>query len=137
MGHRGWQRFMRPIIVAVGLVAILACVVGLVSESSALSERAKCSGNLAQFALAVRGYELTQGMFPRGTSAGEALPPERRLSWVPGILSWTDYYQGIGYLFERDRPWDSAENLRPRVSVWSPGEASYVQYSKAPPWFPL
>lgn len=135
MWYSNLQRLALPIIAVAGLLAILACVVGLVRGNAAMTERKLCGGNLAALALALQGYEHTQGMFPPGTLAGETLAPEHRLSWVPLVLTWTDFYQGIHFLFERDQPWDSEANLRPRIEVSPAGEASYVENSTAPPWF--
>ena len=108
-----------------------------VCPGSAHGEREQCRINLRNFALAVVGYQYANGSFPQGTLAGSTLPPEQRVSWVPLILSWTDYYQGILYLFERDRPWDAPENRLPRIQIDPAGGTVSIMPSTSPPWFPL
>ena len=86
--------------------------------------------------MALRGHEATHGFFPAGTLAGEMLCPEQRLSWVPSVLSWTDFFQSMRYLFDKDRPWDSPENRLPRIEIAPIGEPAEIRSAQEPPEFP-
>jgi hypothetical protein len=84
----------------VALIAVVTWIVGVVGRARASAVREQCRSNLRNFALAVHGYQLHEGLFPPGTLSGGQLPPEQRVSWVPLILPFIDFYQGIHYLFE-------------------------------------
>jgi prepilin-type processing-associated H-X9-DG protein len=130
-------RFISRLVVALAaLTAVAWWIVGILVENQARAERERCRNSLSQLALALCGFQEVRGSFPPGTLAGCTLPPEQRVSWVPLILSWTDYFQSIHFLFESDRPWDSPENLLPRIEFTSPGEPIQIIPSAGPPKFP-
>jgi prepilin-type processing-associated H-X9-DG protein len=108
----------RPLILVLGIVLVSATA-GLIAWASRGAResglRAQCANRMRQTALALLSYSFGKGNFPPCTIPRPALPPERRLSWYVTILNHTDYTQGISIEFNVDRPWDSHENLCPRV----------------------
>jgi len=54
--------------------------------------------------------------FPVGTVPNDQLPPERRLSWYVG--SFHCLFSQEWLIINLDEPWDSRENLRPRIGFW-------------------
>lgn len=125
---------VRFMMVAVGFVAVAAWAAGIVREESARAHRQPCRYALWTIALALRSYHDTAGAFPPGTLCSEGLPPERRLSWVPLILNWTDHYQNMMFLFDRNSSWDSQENLYPRILDT---DNNTTVPSTQPLWFPI
>jgi prepilin-type processing-associated H-X9-DG protein len=123
--------------VLVVLVAIGSWLGVLYDRARAAQKREWCRSSLSQFALAVLGYQYAKGMFPPATMPGSTLPPERRVSWVPLIYGWTDYSQGIDFLFEPERAWDAPENRFPRIEVDPTGGTLHIVHPDSPPEFPL
>jgi prepilin-type processing-associated H-X9-DG protein len=127
---------LRRMLALVALAAVAFWIVGLVGENQARVERERCRNSLSQLALALCGYQGARGAFPPATLADCTLPPEQRVSWVPLVLSWTDYFQAIRYLFESDRPWDAPENRLPRIEFAALEEPVQIVCSAEPPAFP-
>ena len=129
---------VRRMIVA-GAVGLAGCwLIGLLLDQTAISERLPCRDNLHHLALALGGYQLSQGAFPPGTQQSGTLPPERRISWVPSILPWTDLNQNLRFLFDTDRPWDSPENVFPRMECLATEDSpSQIIRWPSPPTYTL
>jgi prepilin-type processing-associated H-X9-DG protein len=130
------QFTIRKAIATVALLAVVWWTLVVLGERRMMAERERCRMAIGQLAIALRGFEGSLGVFPPGTISGQTLPPEQRMSWVPFILSWTDFFQGVRYLFDSSRPWDSAENRLPRIRIDSPGEPTRIVPSAGPPGFP-
>jgi prepilin-type processing-associated H-X9-DG protein len=118
------------------VIAITWWITGAMVEHQAKAERERCGRSLSQLAWALLGYQSVHGSFPAGTQGGGCLSPEQRISWVPLVLSFTDYYQSMRYLFGMDRPWDSVENRFPRIESTPVGGPSQILSRPEPPDLP-
>jgi prepilin-type processing-associated H-X9-DG protein len=128
---------IETLMIFVALGAVGSCVGVLHDRARAAGKREWCRNVLSNFALAVLGYENAKGSFPSATLPDSKLPPERRVSWVPLIYPWTDYSQGIRFLFEPECAWDAPENRLPRIEVGGIGEPTRIVTSLSPPEFPI
>lgn len=124
---------------AMALVAVAAIPLWIhakVVEHRAWGERERCRTTLANLALIVEMSRNRDGAFPPGTQEGRNVPPERRMSWIPPLLPYTDCCQGLRYLFEPDRPWDAPQNLLPSIEYSPVGGPVQVVSSTSPPEAP-
>ena len=137
MPRSRWRITIRAAMILVVLAAVGSWLATLYNRALAARDQEWCRIQLTNFAMAVVYYQGAKGTFPPGTMPGGALPPEQRVSWVPLIWSWTDYSQGLTYLFEPDRPWDAPENLLPRIQLDPAGGTPSIIPSPGPPEFRL
>src|SRR5438876_1920856 len=72
---------------------------------------ARCHNNLWQIGLAVNNYHDTYGRFPQAALPNPDLPPERRLSWLFGLVPFMESNQWYRKAAS-DKAWDAEENLR-------------------------
>ena len=69
----------------------------------------QCQNNLKQIALGLHNYHDTYKHLPPGTVYSPDLPPEKRLSWMSGILPFAEQaslYEKLNH----ERAWDAEEN---------------------------
>lgn len=66
-----------------------------------------CSNNLKQIGLGLHNYASVHNAFPYGTIVNEGLPPQRRLGWLVGLMSYIEQWF---WIFNQSRPWDDDEN---------------------------
>ena len=118
------------------LVAVVSGTVATVRHRRELAEREQCRRNLSHLAFSVFGYHSTNGVYPSATLSPGPLPPDQRISWLPLIFTYTDYFQGIRYLFDTNRSWDSTENRVPRVQLRPVGGPDEIVASPKPPRLP-
>jgi prepilin-type processing-associated H-X9-DG protein len=115
----------RPLAVAVlalGLVGTAALALGLfaalLNRWREAANRAACANNLRQIGLAVARYaDDHDHLYPPGTLPLAGQPPERRLSWLAGILPILESEapprpagRSVAGLVAYDRPWDDEAN---------------------------
>jgi prepilin-type processing-associated H-X9-DG protein len=86
------------------------------------SQRAECTNDLRQIGQAINAYrDSHEGKFPSGTVRNARLPPEKRLSWQPAIMThlaagtpagkkWQTIAGGVAF----DDAWDAPSNVGPR-----------------------
>src|SRR4051794_13612899 len=89
------RRIMAVVAVVATILAVGSGAVGLIREQDAIARHEQCRRNLPALAIALGGYQYAKGAFPPGTLHSESLPPERRISWIPLIYPWTDFFQGV------------------------------------------
>ncbi|MFH5804569.1 DUF1559 domain-containing protein [Alienimonas sp. DA493] len=94
-------------------VATPAILAGLllpaVQQAREAARRTQSANNLKQLGIAALNYHDAFNTLPRGTVEGTDLPPEKRLSWVAGLLP----YMEQGALAERLDPnqaWNQGPN---------------------------
>lgn len=113
---------MRSLITSSIVLGILALVGGLglcfVGNVRGAAARMHCMNNLKQLALSVDNYHDGQGHYPRATVPHDTLPPDRRLSWMPDILPYTECMGGRVVL-DPEKAWDEEPN---RVPMFQPSD---------------
>lgn len=72
-----------------------------------------CKNNLRQIGIAVGNYRDCNLSLPPGCVPNSHLPPEKRLSWLAGIMP---YIEGGAPRLDHDKSWDAAENRRVRMA---------------------
>ncbi len=65
---------------------VLGSIAVAVNHFRGQSQKAECAFNLGRIGLAVNKYLDFRGHYPPGTVPAPALPPQKRLSWLAGIL---------------------------------------------------
>lgn len=108
---------MRIMLAAVALSAILLATwlqIGRIRDAEA---RHECANNLRQVSLALLNFASSRDAFPTGTVVNPSLAPEQRLSWWAFIGSYIE--QGLGFVFDRDEPWNGGANRVPMFEHWS------------------
>jgi hypothetical protein len=99
------QILLVALVVAVG-GGLLAVAVGKVRESAA---GAQCRNNLHQIGITLQTYHDSLGQYPTASMPNPALPPEKRLSWMVGIIPFLEasrFYSKI----DKGKGWDAEEN---------------------------
>jgi prepilin-type processing-associated H-X9-DG protein len=111
-------------LVGVGALGTLALVLGLgaavINRWRENAGRAGCANNLRLIGLAVAQYpDHHDGLFPPATLPLAGVPPDRRLSWLAGVLPLLEGAPAPGSrrpaaasLVAYDRPWDDGANRR-------------------------
>jgi hypothetical protein len=94
------------LVLMLGLIAVPA-----VNRYRALAWRARCQDNLRRV---ITGLGPAGG-FPPGTVPNPRLPPERRLSWVAGIVPALDGH--FGPAIDRAAAWDDPANHAAAVTL--------------------
>jgi prepilin-type processing-associated H-X9-DG protein len=89
------------------------------SRLRARSNQTVCLNNLRGIGLGTYEYHFLNATFPPGTLPALGLPPERRLSWLAGIVPFLDAgkehqpnpkWQSFGEKIHRDAAWDDPAN---------------------------
>jgi hypothetical protein len=126
------------------LVTVLgvAAIVGLRMQD--YSRRAECANHLRLIGVSLNKYADTHGTFPAAASAPAWLPPDRRLSWMAGVLPLlaegtraNATYQELAGRIDREKAWDDGANAaaaKARVRLFlcpagveaTPGMTHYV-----------
>ncbi|MDR3639203.1 MAG: DUF1559 domain-containing protein [Isosphaeraceae bacterium] len=75
-----------------------------------MGDRARCMNKLKQIGLALHCYQESYDYFPSAALPNEALPVERRLSWL--VALWGFYEAGPVLEIDRTRAWDEGDNRR-------------------------
>jgi prepilin-type processing-associated H-X9-DG protein len=104
----------KRILTIVCVLLVLGCAGWLVPAVQRVREaaaRAKCKGNLKGLALAVHNYsDVNKSFAATMPDPFHRLPPERRLSWLVGILPYLE--QGTAFQrFDLNRPVDEEPNV--------------------------
>lgn len=106
---------------ALGGLGCAASVLGLLvivfTTLQVRSQRMECLNNLRQIGDAMLKYEDAHKSFPPGTVANDALPPERRLSWLTTLPPFLDQrtagagtMQALGERIDPALAWDEGAN---------------------------
>jgi hypothetical protein len=77
----------------------------------------KCRNNLLGVGLGLHGFHDATGHFPRATVPNPSLSPEKRLSWMTEIFTFTR--SGYRSLLNNEKAWNDPENLPPRHEFWN------------------
>ena len=100
----------------VGFVLLLMCggvaamlFLPAIDQARTAARRAQSQNNLKQIGLALHNFHLTQSHFPEGTVPNPALPPEKRLSWIVGLLPYLDQAPAYSRM-DLKQAWDSPPN---------------------------
>jgi Protein of unknown function (DUF1559) len=93
------------------LLVLGIIVLPLIARVRHAAEDVQCRNNLRQVGLAMQNSYDTYGRFPLATVRCPSLRPQERLSWYADLAPFVEQW---GIEFDRNQPWDSAENLSPR-----------------------
>ena len=106
-GFTKWELLVVLLIIA-GLIGFF---VRAISNARISTQKMYCANNLKQIALAVESYRETHGTYPTGTIANSDLTPEKRLSWLVGILPVLEQ-DNLYNAISKDRAWDDEANRK-------------------------
>jgi hypothetical protein len=102
--------------VALVLVMIFGIIVIMINDARNKAHRLQCASNLHVIAMALPQFEGVHGYFPPGTVINEALPVDKRLSWLTQI--WPSFLNGgTSSAFNYKESWDSDANVPVRWVV--------------------
>jgi prepilin-type processing-associated H-X9-DG protein len=96
------------ILVLIGLICGGILTVFIVQVRAA-ADRAQCTNNLRSLALSMTNYHECYNKFPTAAEANPDLPPEKRLSWIVGIVPFVEANQLYNKM-DHKKPWDAEEN---------------------------
>jgi prepilin-type processing-associated H-X9-DG protein len=106
---------MRRIINVGVLVFVLFLATGLllvfVQKAREAGIRAQCQNNLNALGLGMKNYPDVLNRLPPGTVPNQALPPEKRLSW---LVDNFDFFAGMALRIDRQKGWEAPENQEPK-----------------------
>ena len=112
---------MRRLINVLVLVLVLVLAGGLVLSAipkiQGAAARTQCQNNLKQIGLGLHNYRDTYGTFPPATIPNDALPCDKRLSWLVEIVPFMDQ---IDWTIDRTRGWQDSDNLIPKIRHYEP-----------------
>lgn len=96
------------------IILVIASVVGglvasFVSYARLTFARVGCVNNMRLIGMSIRNYHDVYRCFPAGTMRNNALPPEKRFSWLMEIMPFAGG-GGRRVLVDLSEPWDSATN---------------------------
>jgi prepilin-type processing-associated H-X9-DG protein len=106
------------LVVALLLLVVGGLVLNAVARVQDAAARTQCCNNLKQLALAIHSYNDTVGALPAGTVPNDALPPEKRLSWLPDLVPFVEFQVASHLLLDPTKAWDAEGNREPRVEIF-------------------
>lgn len=107
---------MRRLINVLVLVLIFLLAGGLVLSAipkiHAAAARTQCQNNLKEIGLGLHNYCGSCSSFPSATIPNDAVPCDKRLSWLVDIVPYMDQ---LHLLMDRKKAWDAEENRVPKI----------------------
>jgi len=107
---------MRRLINVLVLVLVFVLAGGLVLSAipkiHAAAARQQCQNNLKQIGLGLHNYRDSYGSFPSATIPNDAVPCDKRLSWLVDTVPYMDQ---LRLLIDRKKAWDDEVNRVPRT----------------------
>lgn len=108
------RRFINVLVAAVVLVLTAGLLLAAIPKVREVAARTQCRNNLKQIGIALHNRYETYGSFPPAAIPNEALPCEKRLSWLVEIVP---YVEQIRLVIDRKQAWDEGENRIPKVRI--------------------
>ncbi len=109
---------VRNILVILLLILIVGGLgIKFVSNVRNLANRTQCQNNLKWIGMGLRNYHDTFRFFPAATVPNDALPSNKRLSWVTQV--WPAFMSDCESLLDKSKAWDDETNNPPRCRVYA------------------
>jgi prepilin-type processing-associated H-X9-DG protein len=110
----------RAIQVLIVIVILLTCS-GIFSvfleQVRDAASRTQCSNNLRQLGLDIENYHAMCNKFPMAAGENPDLPPEKRLSWIVGIVPFFEKDNTYSRM-DHKKGWDAEENRFAAEKAW-------------------